>query len=322
MFNLKSYKSIFFIISLNFNINTYSQNIPEEYLDIIKQAEFMYKSKKFCESGAEYNKAFKVLKGGYPDDRFNAARSYAKCGTIDSSFVNLKKLVYKGKFSDLFKLSNEMDFIELYKDFRWNEIVTQTKLNRYEGLKTYNLGLIKKIDSIIIEDQKWRKRGTYYDNTHDVRSFDEIERFKITRNISVTDSLNYFVLLKIINEHGYPNYDLVGEETSNNFWALVQHQDKHIKFQDSILILLKKEVDRNKASKSNYAYLVDRVLVNKNKKQIYGTQMRINRKTNSYEPHPVKNRKNLNKRRATMGLISEQEYIKTMNSKYFGSLQK
>ncbi len=164
--------------------------------------------------------------------------------------------------------------------------------------------------------------GSYYENSHTKENYNEAERYVITKNMVKTDSLNYFVVAEIIKKYGYPNFDLVGEETSNNFWALIQHQDRHINFQDSVVELLKKEVDNNKASKSNYAYLVDRLLVNKKKKQIYGTQMQLNKKGNSYEPKPVRDKKNLNKRRSEMGLVTEEEYIKIMNSRFFGTLQK
>jgi hypothetical protein len=299
-----------------------SQNIPKEYLDMVKNAEFMYKSKKYCESSDEYSKAFAFLKAGYPDDRYNAACSFALCGKKDSAFSNLKKIVYKGKFSNVYRLLTEKDFSSLQDDAKWTEIISQTKLNRYAELGKFNIELIKIIDSLIIEDQKWRNLGSQYENSHTKENYNEAERYFITKNMVKTDSLNYFVVAKIIKKYGYPNFDLVGEETSNNFWALIQHQDKHINFQDSVVELLKKEVDNNKASKSNYAYLVDRLLVNKKKKQIYGTQMRLNKKGNSYEPEPVRDKKNLNKRRSEMGLVTEEEYIKIMNSKFFGTLQK
>jgi len=315
-------KCVFIFLLIMSFTSLFSQDIPKEYLDFVKNAEFMYKTKKFCESSEEYSKAFAFLKAGYPNDRYNAACSFALCGKKDSALSNLKKIVFRGKFSNVYRLLTEKDFSSLQNEEKWSEIISQAKLNRYSELKEFNIELIKIIDSLIIEDQKWRNIGSYYDNSHTKENYNEFERYLITKNMVKTDSLNYFVVAQIIKKYGYPNYDLVGEETSNNFWALIQHQDKHIYFQDSVVVLLKKEVDKNKASKSNYAYLVDRLLVNKNRKQIYGTQMRLNRKKNSYEPEPVKDKKNLNKRRAQIGLVTEEEYIKIMNTKFFGTLQK
>ncbi|MFO0357756.1 MAG: DUF6624 domain-containing protein [Sphingobacteriaceae bacterium] len=312
---------IIFICSL-FSEVFFSQEKPQVYIELIKRAENLYSSNKFCESSEEYSKAFAFLKAGYPVDRYNAACSYALCNKPDSSFLNLFKLVDKARFSNVYQLLTESDFVNLHSDNRWSSVISKAKLNRYDELKMYNVNLIQIIDSLIIEDQKYRSLIRHYDNTHSKENSNELERNLIARKMKLTDSLNYFELVKIIEKFGYPNFDLVGEESSNNFWALVQHQDRHISFQDSVLKLLKKEVDNNKASKSNYAYLVDRLLVNKNKKQIYGTQVRLNRKGDTYEPEPVKDKKNLNKRRAEMGLTPIEEYIKKMNTKFFGTLQK
>ena len=81
-------------------------------------------------------------------------------------------------------------------------------------------------------------------------------------------------------------------------------------------------MERKNANPSNYAYLVDRVKVNTNKLQIYGTQMILNKDQTSYEPKPVIDPENLNKRRESVGLGTIEEYIGIMNSHYRGSLSK
>lgn len=92
----------------------------------------------------------------------------------------------------------------------------------------------------------------------------------ISYNCIVTNSLNYYQVKEIFAKYGFPNYDLVGEKCSSDFWLLVQHQDRHPSFQDSVLAKMKTELDSNKASSSNYAYLVNRVKVNTGQPQVYG----------------------------------------------------
>lgn len=60
--------------------------------------------------------------------------------------------------------------------------------------------------------------------------------------------------------------------------------------------------------KSNIEYLTDRVLVTEDKKQEFGTQFHINNK-NRLVLKPVKNRKQVNKRRVEYGLRTIEEYI-------------
>lgn len=144
----------------------------------------------------------------------------------------------------------------------------------------------------------------------------------ILQNIRKTDSLSYFYLKRIVNEIGYPNYDEVGIESSHNFWLLTQHQDSHFQFQDSVLILMKVDVNKGKASAENYAYLLDRVKVNTGQLQVYGTQMELNSTHSSYQPKAVEDKKNLNTRRKSMGLTTIEEYIQLMNEVYHGNLKK
>ncbi len=85
---------------------------------------------------------------------------------------------------------------------------------------------------------------------------------------------------------------------------------------------MKFKVEANKASSGNYAYLVDRVKVNMGQKQVYGTQMELNKEQTSYVPKSVNDPDKLNERRANVGLGTIESYIETMNTRYFGSLKK
>lgn len=114
----------------------------------------------------------------------------------------------------------------------------------------------------------------------------------------------------IIKKYGFPGYDLVGESGSNGFWAIVQHCDQDVKFQQQALSLMGKQVRLNNASGENFASLQDRVLISTNKKQIYGTQVRYNPSTKTAKPLPVQDSVNVDKRRKAVGLTPLNEYLK------------
>ena len=121
---------------------------------------------------------------------------------------------------------------------------------------------------------------------------------------------------KIIKEYGWPGKNLVGEKGADGAWLLVQHADHDLQFQKKCLRLLRKAVKRGEAKKSNLAYLIDRVLTHEKRKQLYGTQFRLERKLNTLSPHPIQNIKNLDKRRKAMGLGSFSEYKKLIEKSY------
>jgi hypothetical protein len=123
-------------------------------------------------------------------------------------------------------------------------------------------------------------------------------------------------LKEIFDEYGYPGYDLVGKEGSNNFWLMVQHSDKDIDFQSRVLDKLKVEFENKNADGSNYGLLTDRVKINKGEKQIYGTQVTYNAQGQAY-PKPLLDSINVNKRRAEVGLDPIEQYLNMMTLMHF-----
>jgi hypothetical protein len=281
----------------------------------------LFKNKAFRKAAETYHKAFSTFGGkGYINDMYHAACAWTMAGNPDSAFYNLFRIVIKGKYTNYHDLSKDTNFALLYSDIRWNTLLEKVKHNKDSIEVNFNRQLISVIDSLANEDQKWRGLLRQLGNKEIFSDTLTVEL--VSLKMSETDHRNYFQIQKIFKENGYPNYDIVGEEASSNFWVLVQHQDAHPYFQDSVLQAMKIEVDKGKASASNYAYLVDRVKVNTGKLQVYGTQMIINSNGTSFQPKPVIEPDKLNERRKSIGLPSIEDYIEMINSRYYGSLKK
>lgn len=165
--------------------------------------------------------------------------------------------------------------------------------------------LIKKIDTMFKDDQFWRKE--YAKVNKGGKSNYDAET--IQDRWAKSDSINELKAKTIINEYGFPGYDVAGESSGSFFW-IIQHCDDDIPFQEHVLTLMKKEIDKNNASKENYAYLVDRVLVNKHQKQIYGTQIHVDTVTHKSAPFPLKYPEKVNELRKEMGLGTLEAYLK------------
>jgi hypothetical protein len=130
-------------------------------------------------------------------------------------------------------------------------------------------------------------------------------------------------LVAIIDQHGFSGYDLVGPETSNRFFILVQHCDDDPLFQQQVLTLMKPQVDKGNADTKGFAYLTDRILVNSGDLQLYGTQL-IYEEGNEGRAmsRGVRCAEKLDERRAEVGLEPIKVYLeratamhKAMNSK-------
>lgn len=173
--------------------------------------------------------------------------------------------------------------------------------------KVKNPELAKFIDSLAAEDQKPYLRVQK----------GEITAEQAERDFREATKRNYVHLKKTIEEHGFPSFELVGKTSSHNFWLMVQHSDFDVKFQKKVLKLMLKEVRRQNASAQNYAFLVDRVKINTDEPQLYGTQITVNDANKGYELKPVYKPDELNQRRKEIGLPPIEEYLEKANKMFF-----
>jgi len=87
-----------------------------------------------------------------------------------------------------------------------------------------------------------------------------------------TDRDNTAWLAQLVDEHGWPGIELVGQPASHDAWLLAQHADAQPQLQRRWLTLLRKAVEVGDAQRSCLAYLQDRVAVHSGQPQRHGTQ--------------------------------------------------
>lgn len=159
-----------------------------------------------------------------------------------------------------------------------------------------NKSLAKQINAMVKKDQSMRKSGKW-----DTK----------------IDKENTKKLKEIIKKHGWPDKKTVGEKASIGAWLIAQHADHDLKFQKKCLKLLDEKVGKCLASSVYLAYLTDRVLVNNGKWQLYGTQF-YQTKEGVLKERPIKDKKNLEKRRKLVGLEPFTKYKKRILSRKRG----
>ncbi len=139
---------------------------------------------------------------------------------------------------------------------------------------------------------------------------------KAANKMTLADSLHYPKLQQIFKQCGYPDATEGGGSAPFLFWLLVQHQDKHPMFQDSVLKEMKPLVDSGKVSGTLYAYLFDRVNLNTGKLQLYGTQAQLNADSTKYIMAPCEDPEHVNERRKSVGLGPIEPYLESLNKDY------
>ena len=127
------------------------------------------------------------------------------------------------------------------------------------------------------------------------------------------DSCNLVQIEKIIAEHGWLGMSVVGPSGNNTFFFVIQHSD--LATQLKYFPLLEASVKKGESKLSHLALMKDRILMRQGKNQIYGSQVVFN-KAGEQVFYPIEDEKNVNKRRAEMGMTTLEEYAKLFGMEY------
>lgn len=130
-----------------------------------------------------------------------------------------------------------------------------------------------------------------------------------TAFVNYIDSCNLVQVKALIAKYGWMGKSLIGKYNQVLF-LVIQHAD--LATQEKYFPMLQESIDKGESSATDAAMLEDRILMRQGKKQIYGSQVVFN-KTGGQEFHPIEDEKNVNLRRAKVGLQPIEEY-----AKYFG----
>ena len=131
------------------------------------------------------------------------------------------------------------------------------------------------------------------------------------------DAENTARMRELIKQHGWLGPALVGEDGAAAAFMLVQHANHE--FQKEVLPLAKDAFQSRTLPGREYALLLDRVLVGEGKPQVYGTQAKHLNQWKGHEPvlQPIEDEKNVDKRRAEVGLPPLADYLKFLREMYF-----
>jgi hypothetical protein len=184
--------------------------------------------------------------------------------------------------------------------------------------KPVNIGLKQQLDTILKTDQgirefldtevKEARKDTLAQLLNYSRAVLDKNPWIIMQKI---DSINVGKIERIIAKYGYPGKTMVGEPENTAVFYVVQHSDKISRYYP----LIEKAGKSGELPFKYAAMMLDRKLNNEGKEQIYGTQVYMqtikNPTTGKKEPFeyvvPIKDPKNVNKRRKKAGFDSTVE---------------
>lgn len=256
---------------------------------------------------------FKKIYLNDPKDKnniYNFACALSIMGQNDSAF----KYLYKSIEMDTSTIAlTDADFIPLKRDKRWNEF--ENKL-----ISELNIKFKNPYKDIEYAKILWRMQTLDQAYYGDIK----IAEKKIGRNSTVISALwelkliyndqNQKELEKLIEKKGWPKISVVGNRAAGAAFLIIQHSD--YEKQKKYLPIIEKLCKEKEASWESFALMYDRIQTNENKPQKYGTQIKYNDETKSYELYPLLDETKVDEWRKEIGMPPLAEYVAMWNIKF------
>ncbi len=243
---------------------------------------------------------------GNKDVEFNLSKAHALLGNKDSAFLHLNNVFENDSTSVLFNVG---EYYLLIKDKRWGKIVDKQldKVQAKSG-KIKKLELARKlVDMRIIDQSYYYYLAKLPDNKELHDKYWPIREKIIKKNVEELKNL-------INKNEGWPKISEVSASLSGAAFLIIQHSDPQT--MQLYYRYLKRCVEEGEAEKRHLALMTDRMINDLGVKQIYGTQIDVDRKTGVYflDLNEVIDPVNLNKRREEMDLKPIEEYLKNWDA--------
>ncbi len=296
-------RKLFVILSILFiSFSSFGQT----YKALIKQAFSFYESKDYEKSLDLYKQAFKLKQGNY-SDLYNGACSAALSGDTKTAFELLNLSIQNG-WEDINHLKEDADLMALHSNKDWDKTlkILQGKVDKIEA--NYDKPLQKELLQIFRNDQGIRHQ--YIDSTKKY-GYDNPVVDSLGNVMVMQDSIDLQKVTNILDTKGWVGKDKVGTQANQALFLVIQHAD--IKTQQKYLPMMREAVKKGNASVSSLALLEDRVALRVGKKQIYGSQIGRNPKTNKNYVLPLEDPDNVDRRRSEVGLDLLSDYVKHWN---------
>ena len=136
-----------------------------------------------------------------------------------------------------------------------------------------NLPLRRELDSILVQDQKYRElmAGMNNGKTDSLETASHLPKGQLSTcaltNMNRVDSSGMRRVEAIVRRYGYPGQSLVGTSTNEAAWLVIQHSSKIPQY----LPLIRAAAEEGELPCRLYAQMLDRKLMSDGLEQLYGT---------------------------------------------------
>lgn len=273
-----------------------TKNDKNDYQVLLSKASLYHLQKNPDEAIPLYEKAFRLHT---PDalNAYKAAGVYALKKNTTKAFYYLEFALSKG-WTEAQQLVGDPYFtgLKTHSPKKWKQLQGKAFMKENQFIASLRLpDLRKEINQLTIHEQSLRYKRA--------QAKDPDSLIEIDNQIHNTDSKNYQRAKEIIQKYGWPKKQEIGTDGQNNLWLIIQHADHDVLFQKKVLKEMEKLKGTNELNLENYAFLYDRIKINLNYKQRYGTQVSWTKNGEASSFQPIETENLVDNKRADMGLL-------------------
>lgn len=166
------------------------------------------------------------------------------------------------------------------------------KISAKDSLKLSNLLL-----NVFENDQKYRDLAM---NAIHQYGYNSTQVKLLAKKMHCADSLNLITVKSIVKEYGWLSASEIGDVPNSTLFLVMQHAP--FKDRKELLPAINEAAKVGSISMKNFTFFQDRLLLDEDKKQIYGTQMGFDTVSKSYYLFPIEHIDKVDQRRAKVGL--------------------
>ena len=134
---------------------------------------------------------------------------------------------------------------------------------------------------------------------------DSIEFRNYLLEVDNIQKRNLLVVENIISKYGWLSSKIIGSKANTALFLVIQHADNNI--MEKYNVIIQEAFKKGNIDNNSYAMFQDRLLLNKGKKQIYGTQFIFDESKKRYVLDSSISIEEINKQRNNIGLNSIEE---------------
>lgn len=296
------FTSILILFGIMPSLATAQNSHGKEFHRLFYQADSLSELGQYAAAGQRCDQALEMKGGLFPDSGYYRTSFYywLDAGNQERAIFYLEKIVRFGWLS-------EEAMVALRKDEGF-ELVRSAKgfeeLLAIQAAKREKYGTIAdKLLDIKNKDQTLRQllscaREKFADDSLQMNNYYDLMRYQ--------DSINLIYVAAVLNQYGWLGENKIGERPNKALWQVIQHSSLDV--QERYLPLLKESAENGESRMSNFAFLQDRVLMKRGKKQRYGTQITKHPTTGKSAVYPVEDPLNIDSIRASVGFEPIKEY--------------